>query len=90
LHGKVVVRVKVCDDVGWVGEKGMMLMRMADMEIDGQSTTSKKSSNSASRAKRAGGRIQKKRRGKAQSTIVFPKFDLKKRSLRSAKRGAQK
>lgn len=55
-----------------------------DMEVDEGSTLTKKISTS--RAAKKAGRIQKnKRRGKAHSTIVFPKFDKKRRSTRNQK-----
>jgi len=50
-----------------------------DMDVDG--STEKKTSSSRKRAIR----VQKKRRGKAQSTILFPKFDKTRRSNKKGK-----
>jgi len=49
------------------------------MDVDG--STEKKTSSSRKRAIR----VQKKRRGKAQSTILFPKFDKTRRSNKKGK-----
>lgn len=51
----------------------------AAMDVDDAPKTS------ATKAKKTS-RVQKKRRGKAQSTIVFPKFDKKRRSNKKGKK----